>query len=448
MKDNNNEKDRISLLLKHNPRFESFANKNIKSTRNFEDKAYLDSLDKKRKEIEALRKPYLSSDPYVENNPKQNFGLKFLKNKEIDFNQQEMSRQLKQKNSIAEWFKGNCKSVTDFYQYTNPNFNYQSTMEDFLMHVDGYNYKDTDGLFIIFDGYSGYEIADYCLNRFSEAFSTYLTLHERDQLKNNNSTYNTLLMNSPLLARDLLKSQQLQMGNYTSTTQESTVKYDYLNKRPFEFNDIQNILIKTFKKIDFETQLCKNTECGSSGIVAFFTVEKGEILNPEYEWSADNENIKSKYKTVNHRILYLSNIGNCRGVIVSTIQSRRVSYEHVVTDKDEFDRVINSGGLVIDNKLAGKTILSRAIGDHKIKNFGLLSTPSVNKIKLTPLDKWLIIGSSGVWSVLRDDDLYRMSHNMNTTEQFGNGIRSMILNRGCQENMSFYIIGLKSDYYY
>lgn len=396
-----------------------------KSKKTFEDKAYLQSIEKRiQEEKEKIRKPYLHSDPYLElEGGKRNFEFQFLEGKEVNYDMKEKNRVLTSKSNEYEVYNKDMKSVKDVYKYSNPNFEYQKTNEDYMRYIDNYNFINTDGLFMIFDGYQGFEIADYSINRFPEILSTYLVLHERNILKHNDKTF-----------------KRLPFSSFPKEENKETNKLH--EKRPFEYNEIENILIKSIKKIDFETQTSSNTECGSTGVVAYFTIEKEEVYNPDYINKASNK----KFIELMHRVVYICNIGDCQAVIISSLNAKTLSCLHSLNNLDEYDRVNQSGGLIINHLLSGKTSLTRAVGDHKLKVVGMISTPHITKVKVTQLDKWIILGSHGVFTVLKESDLFRMSHNMKTSLDFGEGIKSMILNRGCKENMSFYVIGLKDDY--
>ena len=46
--------------------------------------------------------------------------------------------------------------------------------------------------------------------------------------------------------------------------------------------------------------------------------------------------------------------------------------------------------------------VSRALGDHAYKTFGVTASPYVVRYALRPFDKYLIIASDGVWDVITD----------------------------------------------
>jgi len=56
----------------------------------------------------------------------------------------------------------------------------------------------------------------------------------------------------------------------------------------------------------------------------------------------------------------------------------------------------------MDNRVAGGLAITRALGDHAYKNFGVTGSPYVIRHVLRPFDKHLVIASDGVWDTVND----------------------------------------------
>ena len=48
--------------------------------------------------------------------------------------------------------------------------------------------------------------------------------------------------------------------------------------------------------------------------------------------------------------------------------------------------------------------MSRSIGDHAVKNVGVIPEPTVFKHELSPDDKFLILASDGVWEFIENQE--------------------------------------------
>jgi len=107
-------------------------------------------------------------------------------------------------------------------------------------------------------------------------------------------------------------------------------------------------------------------------------------------------------KEINHTVLYVANSGDTRAVLSKNGQAERLSKDHKATDPQEVDRIKGVGGSIIDNRVAGGLAITRALGDHAYKSFGVTGSPYVVRHVLRPFDKFLIIASDGVWDTVSD----------------------------------------------
>jgi protein phosphatase 1L len=57
----------------------------------------------------------------------------------------------------------------------------------------------------------------------------------------------------------------------------------------------------------------------------------------------------------------------------------------------------------MNNRVAGGLAITRALGDHAYKNFGVTGLPYIVRHVLRPFDKYLIIASDGIWDTVSDD---------------------------------------------
>lgn len=105
-----------------------------------------------------------------------------------------------------------------------------------------------------------------------------------------------------------------------------------------------------------------------------------------------------------HKVLYIANLGDTRCVISRNGMAERMSIDHKANDELEQQRVRADGGIIMDNRVGGSLAITRAFGDHSLKNDGVTAVPSVRKHFIRPFDKYLVIATDGVWDVLEDQD--------------------------------------------
>ena len=107
-------------------------------------------------------------------------------------------------------------------------------------------------------------------------------------------------------------------------------------------------------------------------------------------------------KEQNHTVLYVANTGDTRAVLSKNGQAHRLSVDHKATDPAEVQRIKLAGGTVSKDRVAGGLAITRAIGDHAYKSFGVTGQPYIVRHVLKPFDKHLIIASDGVWDTVND----------------------------------------------
>ncbi|CAD8071410.1 unnamed protein product [Paramecium primaurelia] len=116
---------------------------------------------------------------------------------------------------------------------------------------------------------------------------------------------------------------------------------------------------------------------------------------------------------------YIANLGDSRAVLFRQTAKEKLaielSYDHKPTRPDEKERIIRCGGkierLIHDGQPVGPyriwaddegpgIAMTRTLGDLQAKKIGLISEPEVQHIELTKQDKFMVIGSDGVWDVM------------------------------------------------
>lgn len=100
-------------------------------------------------------------------------------------------------------------------------------------------------------------------------------------------------------------------------------------------------------------------------------------------------------------MLYTSNVGDSRIVLSRKGKAYRLSYDHKASDKNEIDRVENSGGLILKNRVNGVLAVTRSLGDSYMKDL-VLGKPFTTSTQIIKDDEFMIIACDGVWDVISD----------------------------------------------
>lgn len=109
-----------------------------------------------------------------------------------------------------------------------------------------------------------------------------------------------------------------------------------------------------------------------------------------------------------HKVLYIANVGDTRAVLSRNGVEERLSVDHKVADKSEHDRIIKGGGVIMNDRVGGTLVLTRAMGDFALKDSGVICQPTIRKHFIRPFDRFVVIASDGVYDTLSDEDVVGM----------------------------------------
>ena len=87
-------------------------------------------------------------------------------------------------------------------------------------------------------------------------------------------------------------------------------------------------------------------------------------------------------------------------------------------------------------------MLTRSFGDKEMKQYGVLSTPSLFSSLINENDLFVIMGSDGVWDVFTEEDLSKLSKEKLSTEEFAKKIVKLSIDKGTTDNVTILVIRL------
>ncbi|KAL3121401.1 hypothetical protein niasHT_004985 [Heterodera trifolii] len=109
------------------------------------------------------------------------------------------------------------------------------------------------------------------------------------------------------------------------------------------------------------------------------------------------------------KTLYCANIGDSKAIVCrhksekSTNIPLQITVDHNPLVFDERMRIQKSGGTVKDGRVFGILEVSRSIGDGQMKAHGVICTPDIKKLSLTPDDLFIILACDGLWKAFSPD---------------------------------------------
>jgi protein phosphatase PTC1 len=180
-----------------------------------------------------------------------------------------------------------------------------------------------------------------------------------------------------------------------------------------ETNMEQN-LIQSFTKVDEELKFCDSENTGCTACVVY----------------------------ISNKQLYCANVGDSRCMLVSSSDATQLSYDHKCTDQAEVERIRSSGGIVFSGRVFGQLVLTRALGDHALKKYGVIATPFVSKTAIEEKHRYCVIASDGVWDVINNEELFNLSKCVHTADEFAKTLIKSSLQNGSKDNISCIVIKL------
>lgn len=149
-------------------------------------------------------------------------------------------------------------------------------------------------------------------------------------------------------------------------------------------------------------------------------------------------------KETGHNVLYVANCGDTRAVLSKNGAAERLSVDHKASDHAEIERIKSEGGKIIDNRVAGGLAITRALGDHAFKNFGVTCKPYVVRHVLRPFDKYLVIASDGVWDTVNDTQAISLCTDDKNCKEIAQSIIKLAIEKGSADNISCMVIKLNT----
>uniref|UniRef100_A0A7N0UNH4 PPM-type phosphatase domain-containing protein n=1 Tax=Kalanchoe fedtschenkoi TaxID=63787 RepID=A0A7N0UNH4_KALFE len=157
--------------------------------------------------------------------------------------------------------------------------------------------------------------------------------------------------------------------------------------------------LRTYAAIDQELKVHPGIDAFCSGSTALTVIKQGDAL-------------------------VIANVGDSRAVLATASDDGCVVATQLTVDfkpnlPQEAERILKSRGRVFSmadepgvyriwtpkgNSYTPGLAVSRALGDHCMRDFGLISVPEVSHRTITKLDQFVILATDGVWDVMSNEE--------------------------------------------
>lgn len=154
---------------------------------------------------------------------------------------------------------------------------------------------------------------------------------------------------------------------------------------------MQDAFVRAYKSIDEELKARQVLYNGTTAITCYFRTE----------WVPQNGGNNSNSSGGGERLvkkLYTANCGDARVVLNTGGRAQRLTYDHKASDQKEAKRIQDTGGFVAYNRVNGILSVTRALGDHAMKEW-VVCDPFYSEVVITEREKFIILACDGKLTV-------------------------------------------------
>lgn len=193
-----------------------------------------------------------------------------------------------------------------------------------------------------------------------------------------------------------------------------------------ECSTVQEAFVRAYKSIDEELKARQILYNGTTAITCYIRKEQQQTDGGEA-------------KVV--RKLYTANCGDARVVLNSAGRAQRLTYDHKATDAREAKRIRDSGGFVAYNRVNGILSVTRALGDHAMKDW-VVCDPFYSEVVITEREKFVILACDGIWDVISDQEAVDIIKDDVSAQAMSEKLLKTALQRGSTDNITALVVML------
>jgi len=99
------------------------------------------------------------------------------------------------------------------------------------------------------------------------------------------------------------------------------------------------------------------------------------------------------------RTLHVANVGDSKAMLIGGDLAKQMTVDHHTCNSAECLRVEHDGGFIMHKRVCGVLSVTRALGDHSLKDSGVSCVPDVMACKVEGA-RAMVIASDGLWDVM------------------------------------------------
>lgn len=143
--------------------------------------------------------------------------------------------------------------------------------------------------------------------------------------------------------------------------------------------------------------------------------------------------------------MFYANAGDARLVIIGEYGARQLTEDHRLDNQEEKERVLKCGGIIMPPYVykGGLGLMpTRTLGDEYFKDVGIIAAPDLGIYSLAEEDKWILIGTDGLFDALNNDCIAGLIENCRSARAASTILKKEVLLKGGGDNVTFILIKL------
>jgi serine/threonine protein phosphatase PrpC len=117
----------------------------------------------------------------------------------------------------------------------------------------------------------------------------------------------------------------------------------------------------------------------------------------------------------------------------------RLTYDHKTTDDGEAKRIKDKGGFVINKRVNGILSVTRALGDHAMKEW-VTSEPYFSEVIIEEDNNCLILACDGIWDVINDEEVFEYIKDLEDAQEMSDFLLEKSIKLGSTDNISVMVV--------
>ena len=145
--------------------------------------------------------------------------------------------------------------------------------------------------------------------------------------------------------------------------------------------------------------------------------------------------------------LFVGSVGDSQALLCRLNTPVILNQPHKMTDPREKKRIEAKGGSIqiVDGveRVNGVLNMSRALGNHKFRQYGVISEPSVTSRSLSKGDNFLLIATDGLWNFVTPPQACQVMSSVTSAEEAATTLVNLALQQGSTDNVSVVVVDLR-----